>query len=148
MIPTIESMLANTQRNGECLEWTRAKQSRGYGVLWDKKQKLAHRVMFELVNGPIPEGMELLHSCDNPSCINPEHLRIGTHVENMADRDAKKRLTHKRGEEHGRAILTNQQAADIRNDTRTQMIIARHYNVSLTTIARIKRGITYINSNC
>lgn len=138
MKPTIDNLLLHTIRNGDCLEWTRAKQTRGYGVLWDGKQKLAHRVMYELANGPIPDGLELMHSCDNPSCINLAHLSIGTHKENMYDRDKKGR-----SKQHTLRRLTDQQVSLIRASNDTLSAIASEYNVSRTTIWKIKHGCVY-----
>lgn len=74
-----------------CLVYKGSLNNKGYGQFFVEKingkgiHKLAHRVSYELVNGPIPENMSVLHSCDNPSCVNPAHLSIGTHMDNMAD---------------------------------------------------------------
>lgn len=69
-----------------CWEWARAKTRKGYGHAQKGAIKLrAHRFAFELWNGPIPDGMMVLHSCDNPPCCNPEHLRVGTAKDNVFD---------------------------------------------------------------
>lgn len=77
-----------------CIEWRRAKQHNGYGRTSDGAGRvvLAHRAAWALVNGPVPPGLRVLHKCDNPPCVNPEHLFLGTSKENTADMIAKGRL--------------------------------------------------------
>lgn len=88
-----------------CWEWLGAKQPSGYGKMyWDYKTLLAHRVVYELVRGPIPEGLQLDHLCRNPSCVNPSHLEAVTARENVLRSDSTAgrngRKTHcKRGHE-------------------------------------------------
>jgi hypothetical protein len=70
-----------------CWPWLGWKDKRGYGYkqLGYRKRIFAHRMAWMVVNGEIPEGMNVLHSCDNPSCCNPAHLSLGTHADNVAD---------------------------------------------------------------
>lgn len=79
-------------RSGECWEWTGHRQTQGYGqVQVNAKLWTAHRLAWTLYNGPIPDGKLICHSCDNPGCVNPEHLFLGTHADNMEDMVAKNR---------------------------------------------------------
>lgn len=82
-----------------CWNWILSKNSNGYGqIKFQKKMQRAHRVSFMAFNGEIPDGIEVMHKCDNRSCVNPFHLKLGTHQENMRDIVVKGRS--KRGSEH------------------------------------------------
>lgn len=75
-----------------CWNWVRASNLEGYGRAWHNgKLHLTHRLAWEQARGPIPDGFQVLHRCDNPACINPDHLFLGTHVDNMRDRELKGR---------------------------------------------------------
>lgn len=84
---TVETLLKRTIKTGDCFEWQGKKTRHGYGRLTIcGKETFAHRAMIVAKTGSeIPKGLCVLHSCDNPSCINPDHLRIGTHKENSED---------------------------------------------------------------
>ena len=85
-----------------CLEWKAARGSTGYGQCRiSGKLYRAHRVAWEMANGPVPDGLDVLHKCDNPPCVNVEHLFLGTHTDNMHDMFAKGRKVVARGERHG-----------------------------------------------
>lgn len=76
-----------------CLEWTGRKTAKGYGqVVVARRDVRAHRFAYALVNGPVPAGMMVLHSCDNPSCVNPDHLRVGTAKDNWRNAIERNRL--------------------------------------------------------
>jgi hypothetical protein len=84
----------------ECWLWTARHTRKGYGMFKQGSlDRLAHRVAWEEVNGPIPPGLCVLHKCDNPPCVRPDHLFLGTQADNIADRDAKGRQA--RGDRNG-----------------------------------------------
>ena len=81
-----------TDRTGECWLWMKGCRSNGYGLTWHNGKPVSvHRIAWVLTYGPIPEGMFVCHTCDVRHCINPEHLFLGTHLDNMADRSIKGR---------------------------------------------------------
>ncbi len=146
---TFSSRLENyiPEPNTGCWLWLGAlSKEGGYGqISVGGKMHKAHRRMFEFVtNKEIPLGMEVCHHCDNPCCVNPDHLFLGTHLENMKDRDRKKRRTAPRGMENGSSILSEEQVQRIRRDlssrTKTQMQIAAEHGCDQTTISLIKLG--------
>jgi len=75
----------------DCWEWPGNRDAKGYGYVFGKQLRRTHRVMYELMYGPIPEGMLVCHRCDNPSCMNPSHLFLGTSADNNRDCVAKGR---------------------------------------------------------
>ena len=106
---------------GECWLWSGCKDGSGYGMISVAGKMLkAHRLMWELVNGPIPRGMLVCHTCDTPACCNPAHLFLGTHRDNMQDKVCKGRPNGGGGWEkihgagNGRAKLTQEQVDQIR----------------------------------
>jgi len=103
---------------GCCWLWKAATNSDGYGLVGvDGRTLRAHRVSWEIHNGPIPAGMCILHRCDNPACVNPAHLFLGTDADNIRDCVAKGRhVTHPAppGEGHRSAKLTDANVLEIR----------------------------------
>src|SRR5437867_3583750 len=103
-----------------CWVWLGMKDPGGrgqfpYGIFKIKNHRYkAHRVAWELAKGPIPKGLCVLHKCDNPPCVNPDHLFLGTKGDNFADARAKGRLIALRGEEASMAKLTWKQVREIR----------------------------------
>jgi hypothetical protein len=125
--------------NSGCLLWLGRVNDDGYG-LFGRPGRRAHRVAWEAHNGPIPDAMDVLHKCDVRSCINDDHLFLGTQADNMADKVAKGRHVSLPGERHGRAKLTTLQVAALRADGRSHSILARLYGISKGNVSMIKAG--------
>lgn len=92
--PTLDRFWGNVQKSEGCWNWTgfrRTKKDAYGGFKYEGKHWLSHRLAYHLLVGPIPEGMHLLHRCDNQSCCNPEHLFIGTNQDNVDDKMQKRR---------------------------------------------------------
>ena len=97
-----------------CWFWRASRLKGGYGIIGiSGKNRLAHRVSYELHHGPIPEGMLVLHSCDNPSCVNPAHLHLGTQADNMREKAERGRASRLCGEKHGSSKLKEVEVRDI-----------------------------------
>lgn len=130
----------------ECWEWTASKTSFGYGkLLVDGKLVGAHRLAFELWQGAIPAGLSVLHSCDNPSCVNPNHLFLGTQKDNIQDCIAKRRLCPGAGVRHARSSFTEKQILEIRELAQhiSHRELARRMGVSSQCIDSIVRRRTW-----
>jgi hypothetical protein len=109
----------------------------GYGQIHSKGQTAyAHRVAWELANGPIPEGAFVIHSCDNRRCVNPDHLRIGTYLDNIGDMTGK--LRHAHGVKNGQAKLTVKQVKAIRAASGVHTDIAERFGVSQALVSMIR----------
>ena len=138
-----ERLWAKTQPQGDCLVWIGAR-SRGYGhISVQTKMRLVHRVAYELAYGAIPDGLDVLHTCDNPSCVNPDHLRVGTHTDNMRDMQNKGRNRQPSGEQSAQSKLTAAQVRAIRERYAAGGVslreVARDYGVHLSLISLIVR---------
>lgn len=91
-----------------CWLWTGFVERSGYGrVWWNGKQDLAHRVIYRFVKGEIPDDLVVMHSCDNPTCVNPEHLSLGTHLDNRLDCIQKKRTNLPAGQAHHKSLVSD-----------------------------------------
>lgn len=123
----------------ECWEWQAVCNARGYGLFrYEGKSALAHRFSYILHHGDLPDGDFVLHSCDNPACINPHHLFAGSHTDNMADMTKKGRQL--RGVKSWSAKLTNTEVKEIRKcyaQGEYQQSIADSFGVSVATISMI-----------
>lgn len=126
-----------------CWIWLGATVPDGYGGIdiGDKKVR-AHRASWEAHRGPIPDGMCVLHRCDIPACINPDHLFLGTQLENIADRTKKRRGKNPRkpGESHPNSKLSDEAVRFIRNSDLAQQVLAQRYGVSRPHISLIRSG--------
>lgn len=150
--------------NSGCWLWTAAATKQGYGVFnMDGSGIGAHRASWIMENGDIPDGLCVCHKCDVPSCVNPEHLFLGTYKENTQDMIRKGRRvepdptnrmrgeywrnahagTLPTGENHHSAKLTEHDVRDIRASNELGIDIAKRFNVSGKTISRIRRFETW-----
>lgn len=144
----------------ECWLWKGKPLQTGYGQFWlNGKNVTAHRASYTLLKGVIPDGMLVLHRCDNPQCVNPRHLFPGTHADNMVDKVSKGRGNSPTGGRHGsktmphrvprgeakaaQAKLTNEAVLDARAQVAAgalQRDVAARLNVSPSLISRVVRG--------
>lgn len=130
-----------------CHEWTAHRHTFGYGGFkLNGKSYGAHRIAWVIANGPIPEGMCICHKCDNPCCVNHEHLFLGTHSDNMADKARKGRcpkMPNQKGEKHYQHRLSKKDVLKIRSMKETYATIAKMYGVSKSAIQHIKTKRTW-----
>jgi hypothetical protein len=123
----------------ECWLWTGSFDKDGYGQMRDgirKIQDRGHKFSYRLHFGEIPVGMCICHKCDNPSCVNPDHLFLGSHRANQDDKMAKNR--HAKGETQGHSKLTNEQIAQIRaRANEDYKVLCSEFNVVPSTVYRI-----------
>lgn len=113
----------------------------GYGAFGlNSKNVSAHRVSYEINIGPIKKGLFVCHTCDVRSCVNPDHLFLGTHKDNMNDRDKKGRNAYQKGEVNGNAKLTAAQVIEIRKSTLSKIELSKLYGVHKDHIHEIRRG--------
>lgn len=121
-----------------CWLWTAFRMKNGYGLFrTPAKNELAHRAAYRLFSGPL-DTRDVMHKCDTPACVNPQHLHLGTRKENMQDAREKKRV--RAGEKHGRSKLTNEQIELVKQSNGLQREIAAVFGVSQGHVSAIKNG--------
>ena len=136
--------------NSSCWIWIGAHCNHGYGQMRiNNKMKMAHRISWIIHFGNIPEGLEVCHKCDNPECVNPSHLFLGTHQDNMDDRKSKGRNKSLQGEMNGASKLKNSQILSIRKKYSTGEYslrdLGREYHVGFEAIRRVVKHISFTN---
>ena len=145
---------------GKCIPWGRARDRHGYGVVYDNhfhkgRVVRAHRYVWEAFHGEIPESMCLLHNCDNPACIRPDHMRLGTMKDNTHDAMRKGRWKnpprneHLKGENAPWSKLTLAQVNEIRSlrGQVKQRELAERFGVGATQISRIQTNKRWVNQD-
>lgn len=138
-LPFEEYILVNSKKEAACLTWTKTKNQAGYGTIKIKEfrelysTQYAHRMVYMYHYGPIPQGLVVMHSCDNRACVNKMHLSSGTMTENIADMDRKGRRCRARK-------LTAEKVAFIRRTKGifSGALIAMLFNVTQAAISRIR----------
>lgn len=132
----------SVKQETNCWEWQLSKVKGGYGKASLRGANLmAHRAVWESRRGQIPDGMILCHSCDNPACVNPEHLFLGTHSDNSADMVSKGRQA--KGEKIFLAYLTEEVVREVRNESGTYAEIAKRLGLKPGNVRLIRRGDTW-----
>ncbi len=135
------------KNSDECWIWKRSFKKFGYGNAWWKgKHHSAHRLVYEYYNGEIPFSMNVCHKCDNPKCVNPNHLFLGSYLENNRDRKTKGRNSNTNGEKNPFSKLNDNQVIDIKKrlkDGESVRLLADKFKVNYHTIHKIKIGINW-----
>lgn len=130
------------QIQGGCWDWDGTKHGKGYGhfKVGDFCEK-AHRTSYRLYRGDIPHGFFVCHSCDNPTCVNPEHLFLGTNDDNKEDRQSKERQA--RGERSGRARLSTKDVIAIRTSRERLSVLSKRLGLPFSTVRSAALGISW-----
>lgn len=128
--------------NSGCWLWTGSVRQDGYPqVSFNGRVRPAHRVSWQLENGPVPVGLFVLHKCNNPNCVNPDHLEVGTQKRNMEYKNECGRQV--RGEKHHNAVLRDEDVVEIKKFLAAgwqQKVMAIAFEVHVMTINNIKSG--------
>lgn len=138
-IPVLTRLFAKVNKTASCWIWTGTTNNKGYGQLLIEKRpkhivKLAHRISWEAVNGEIPDGLYVLHSCDNPLCVNPEHLSLGTQKKNMEDCSSRGRAVGRRKIDEATVLAIRSESTGARGESSK---IAKKYGMSREMIGNI-----------
>jgi len=130
-----------------CWEWRGTISVRGYGrVSFMYRHLMAHRFSYEIHCGPIPLGYVVRHRCDNPPCVNPEHLETGTQGENLRDMVERDRMP--RGSSRPNALLSWGKVEEIRSSQETGAALAKKFGVSRSVVSNVRRNKTWKNPPC
>lgn len=137
-----------TEEPSGCIVWRGASTFSGYGLVSTGTRNsnvYAHRISWWATNGPIPSGMLVCHTCDNPPCVNPEHLWLGTDFDNAMDKVRKGRSNTPVGEQSGKARLTRATVIAVREniDAMSTAELARAIGVAASTVSMAQRGLSW-----
>lgn len=152
--PIEKRFFDKVEKTSGCWLWKGGSTNYGYGCLWCNEKKglvRAHVFSYKFHKGVVPPGMCVCHKCDVPACVNPDHLWLGTHAENMRDGFAKGRIKNtnpSRGENHHKAKLTWDQVHEIRSSPLkgygSSIKLSKQYGVSVQIIDRIVNNRNWI----
>lgn len=141
---TLNRFLKHVRKTDTCWLWTSGLNEHGYGWV-SRTRKLgptrAHRMSYELHVGPIPKGMFVLHHCDNPPCVNPDHLYLGTQLDNVED--MRKRQRFAKGESASWSKVTEQDVRDMRASSDSQDVLAARYGLCQQSVSLIIRRVNW-----
>lgn len=139
MKPLKERFFKKVQKTDTCWLWMAAK-SGGYGQIgYARKLIKAHRVSWEIFRGKIKNNLCVLHKCDNPSCVNPDHLFLGTQKDNAIDRSKKNRGGNLKGIANGRSKLNHNQVIAIRKRVESNSSVAKEFGISPSQVSKIRK---------
>ena len=141
----VERFWSKVDKSGDCWVWTAGTSPLGYGRIYVNPggPQLAHRVSWQLAHGLIPEGLYVCHHCDNPPCVRPEHLYVGTDLDNVRDMMNRGRGFRARGDQHGKTKLSEEQVQEIHRLRRSGLLqreIADRFGVHSAHISRVLNG--------
>lgn len=143
--PAVVRFWAKVDKGGDCWLWTARHNQGGYGNFYPqgKESWLAHRYAYFLEHGEIPAGLCVLHRCDTRACVRPDHLFLGTQLENIADRHAKHRDARQPGVLHPQAKLNPAIALEIQRKVAegvSSQQVALDFGIGYSTVRRIVKG--------
>jgi len=146
-----ENKFIKSSKN-ECWNWLASKNKEGYGQFsLDGKMIRAHRISYEIYKDKIPENMCVCHHCDNPSCVNPDHLFIGTDLDNNRDMMMKGRANKSSGESNGQSKLTWRNVKEIRRLNKSNKLsqeeIAKKFGISRPAVQKIVYNLVWFDSS-
>lgn len=125
----------------DCWEWQAVKNQGGYGrLLVEGRLQVAHRISYRIYVGELSEDIRVLHKCDNPGCVNPSHLFLGTQSDNMIDCSRKGRMVRPKGEDNHQSKLTKKAVQDIRSSQESARKMSEKYGVTRQHIWRIRNN--------
>jgi hypothetical protein len=144
----LERFWSKVDKSGDCWLWTGTINRRpdGYGVIGSADgTRYVHRLSYELAFGPVPDGMNVCHTCDVRTCVNPAHLFAGTQLDNIHDmiRKGRRRSYDRHGARNPRAVMTEERVRELRALRRAGMTLARlaeRFGIGTTQASRIARG--------
>ena len=148
--PVEERFWEKVRKTNSCWLWTGVPNKEGYGRFYvNGADVYTHRYSYQLHYGSIPDGLDVLHECDTPACVNPAHLKTGTQTDNMKDKEARGRGNQPKGEQCGQAKVTEAMVQKIHADYAkglTQKQIASTLPISQVQVSNILNGKAWKNT--